>query len=326
MKVGIVGCGGIARAHLGAYKELGAQVAVVFDVVPAAAEAMAKDIGAKVAASVEEAAATPGLEAVSICTPPAVHCDNSLPFLKAGIPVLCEKPLEVSVASARKLAAAVKKTGTPFMTAYCHRFHPAVIKLKELLAADVLGRPLLMRNIFGGYVDISKNHRANPKLSGGGTMVDNGSHSSDLFRFLVGDPTHVSAVTANIMQDIPVEDIGLMHLQVGDKALGEIVATLSLPVCGNWIELYCSKGTAVISYWNEGHADLSYKLAGTKERVTVDCSGLPQRFPGQMAHFLECAEKKCQPATTVEDGLKATKILCAAYKSAQTGRRVKLSL
>ena len=326
MRVGIVGCGGIARQHLKGYLAAGAKVAVVYDVAPKAAESFAGEAGAEVAGSLSEMAEQCELDAVSICTPPGVHCENCRPFLKAKVAILCEKPLEADARTAARLAAAIKKSRTPFMIAFCHRFHPPILELKKLIRKGVLGKPLLMRNIFGGFRDIRLNHRSNRALAGGGTMIDNNSHSVDLFRFLVGDPTHVSAVIGNLVQKIPVEDFAMMHLEVRGRAFGEITSSMSFRVGGNWVEWYGTKGTAVVSYGNVGHPDLAYELGGSAEWAPVDCSKLPQRFPAEIAHFLECVRKVRKPAVTVDDALKASKILSAAYKSAAEGRRIGLKL
>ena len=322
LRIGIVGCGKIARAHLNAYHEIeGTTIAGVFDVNGRAARAFAAETGARAASSVEEMARNDGLDAVSICTPPAAHLENCRPFLKERIPILCEKPLEVNAARAARLAAAVKEDRTQFMVAFCHRFHPPIIELKKLIRSGVLGRPILFRNIFGGYLPLRGNHRAKPELSGGGCLIDHCCHSVDLFRFLVGDPTEVQAVAANVMQKLAIEDFGMIQLSRNGRCFGEITASYSLRVCGNWVEWYGTKGTAVVSYGNPGHPDLQYRIAG-EDWTTVDCSGHPDRFLGEVGHFTDCVRKGRKPAITVDDGLKASRIGAAVYASAEKGGRV----
>jgi len=316
LRIGIVGCGGIAEAHLDGYKNVeGNQIVAVYDISKSSAEKMAAQTGARVAASLEEMAVKDQLDAVSVCTPPSVHLENCAPFLKAGIAVLCEKPLEVNAGRAAELAALVQKTGTLFMTAYCHRFHPAVLALRGLIDKDVLGRPLVFRNIFGGYIDMTQNHRANPKLSGGGVLIDNCSHSVDLFRFLTGEPTAVSAVTGNLVQTMPIEDFGMIHLSVNDKIFGEITSNYSLRGCGNFVEWYGTKGMAIISYWNVGFPELKYRVDG--DWIEVDCSAYPNRFIGEITHFVKCIREKKTPSITAADGLRASQIMQAVYQSAE---------
>lgn len=326
LRVGIAGCGKIASAHFAAYQKADeADVVAVYDHVTSAAERFAEQAGAHVTQSIEEMIEKHRLDAVSICTPPAVHMENCLPFLNAGIPVLCEKPLEVNAASAADLSAEVKKSGTLFMVAFCHRFHPAIIELKRLIEDGQLGNPLLFRNIFGGFVPLSGNHRTDPAISGGGCLIDHCCHSIDLFRFLAGDPTHVQAIAGNIMQELPVEDFGMIHLSVNGKSFGEITASYSLKVCGNFVEWYGSKGTAIVSYFDSGHPDLACKLEGESKWTSIDCSSYPDRFSGEVEHFLQCIREKKTPFITAEDGLKANQIVAAVYESAGAGNRVKIS-
>src|SRR5690349_14064807 len=103
LRVGIVGCGGIARAHLAGYRHAGSvDIVSVYDVSRKAARQFAGECGTQVAASPEDMAQA-SLDAVSVCTPPAFHLQVCKPFLRAGIPILCEKPLEASLRSAARL-------------------------------------------------------------------------------------------------------------------------------------------------------------------------------------------------------------------------------
>lgn len=325
LNVGIVGCGGIANQHVRGYAFDGrAKIASVYDVSPKAAAQLAKRTGARVAGSLKEMATRHDLDAVSICTPPVAHHACARPFLSARVPTLCEKPLAMDARAAARLAAAVRKSRTLFMTAFCHRFHPPVIELKKLIRKGVLGRPLLFRNIFAGYnAGLARNHRSDPAISGGGCLIDNGAHSVDLFRFLVGEPTHAVACVANVMQKVRVEDINIMLLEMGGRALAEITSSYSIKVGGNWVEWMGSKGTAIISYWNPGHPDLAWKLPDGEWKA-VDCSKYPDRFEAQTRAFLTCVRTGRKPPVTVDDGLKAARIITAAYASAATGRRMRI--
>ena len=326
IRVGIVGCGSIANQHLSAYQNTAkADIVAVYDVVASAGEKFAERSGAQVVQSVEEMVEKYPLDAVSVCTPPAAHLENCLPFLEAGIAILCEKPLEVNAASATRLFAAVKNSKSLFMTAFCHRFHPGIIELKRLVEKGQLGEPLLFRNIFGGYLSLAGNHRTDPQISGGGCLIDHCCHSIDLFRFLVGDPMQAQAVAGNIMQELPIEDFGMIHLSVNRKSFGEITASYSLKVCRSTVEWYGTKGTAIVSYFDSDRPDLAYRLERDNEWSSVDCSGYPDRFTGEIEHFLSCVREQKAPSVTVEDGLKANQIAAAVYKSVVQGRQIEIT-
>ena len=137
LRVGIVGCGGIARAHWRAYREAGAEVVAVYDTVPAAAEKFAAEAGAKAAPSPENLARAWKLDAVSICTPPGVHYDNCKPFLKKRLPILCEKPLGMTVTQAEEMIALCDRTGIKLGCAFMMRF---VAQHQEALTLICQGR------------------------------------------------------------------------------------------------------------------------------------------------------------------------------------------
>ncbi len=322
LRVGIVGCGKIAGAHAREYQSSGkAEIVSVCDKITDAAKNFANTYGAQVARSPDDMIANHNIDAVSICSPPAAHGENCLPFLEAKIPILCEKPIEANAAAADELALAADKSGTLFMMAFCHRFHPAIIELKQLIDRGVLGEPLLFRNIFGGFSNLAGNHRVDPALSGGGCLIDHCCHSLDLFRFLAGDPTHAQALAGNIVQDVAIEDFGLIHLSMDDKTFGEITASYSLKACPNNVQLYGTEGAAVVSY-DADQPDLVYKLANQDAWTSVDCTAHPGRFAGEILHFMACIADGATPSITATDGLKASRIVAAVYESVAQGRKV----
>lgn len=325
LKIGIVGCGGISRMHTAAYRKAGASIVLVYDVNRAAAETLAKETGAQVADSVAAMAASGAIDAVSICTPPAFHLEHCLPFVQARLPILCEKPLEIDVARARRLAAAVKKRRSLFMTAYCHRFHPPILEAKKLLESGKLGRPLFFRNMFAGKFVLKGNHRANPKLSGGGCVADNAAHAVDIFRFLLGDVTAVQAQIANLEQKSAVEDFGVLLLRGKRGCFGEIACSYSTPHAINFVEILCTKGTVTINYWIPGRPDITYRLEGENEERTIDVSQAPDRFTAEIHSFLTAVQTRARPAVTVDDGLASARVIAAAYASAKSGRLQRLA-
>ena len=194
LRAGIVGCGGIARAHVAGYIAAGnVDVTAVYDISSEAATTLAEAIGPGAAvATTIEGVLSREVDLVSVCTPPGAHLESCLPFVEERVAVLCEKPLERDAERAIRLANAVHTANALFMTAFCHRFHPPVIELKRLIDSGVLGEPLFLRSIFSGLMELSGDHRSRPELSGGGSLIDLSSHSVDLFRHLIGEPTEVT--------------------------------------------------------------------------------------------------------------------------------------
>ena len=325
LRVGIVGCGRIAVSHVRAFE--GAKrtrIVAVYDPVKGAATTTARKTGAEAAPSISAMIEQYALDAVSVCSPAAAHLDNCTPFLTAGIPVLCEKPLAQNPTVAARIARKVKTSHTPFMVAFCHRFHPAIIELKRLLDRGVLGRPLLFRNIFAGYYKLAGTFRMDPDVCGGGCLIENCCHSFDLFRYLMGEPSHARAITDSIQQDAPVEDFCMVHLEAKRKVYGEICSSFSLPPDGYTVEVRGNKGRAAVNYFDPSLPELAYYIGNSMRRRTVDVSNKPHRITAQIEHFLDCVRHGRHPSVTVEDGVKAGRIAAACYRSAREGRRIRL--
>ena len=322
LRAGIVGCGGIARAHVAGYIAAGnVDVTAVYDISSEAATTLAEAIGPGAAvATTIEGVLSREVDLVSVCTPPGAHLESCLPFVEERVAVLCEKPLERDAERAIRLANAVHTANALFMTAFCHRFHPPVIELKRLIDSGVLGEPLFLRSIFSGLMELSGDHRSRPELSGGGSLIDLSSHSVDLFRHLIGEPTEVTCITANIGQDLPVEDFAAMVIGASGRAFGEIAASHSIPIGTNELAWYGTKGTAVVEYWDK----LRYR-AQDGGWVAVECAAKPDRFEREIAHFVGRVQDGAPPVVSVDDGLAASRVITAAYESAVAGRTVSVT-
>lgn len=316
LRIGIIGCGGISAAHIGAYGKLPEEVAIVAfcDAVRESAAMRAAGTDAAVYSDWAEMLQRERLDAISVCTPPSTHREIVVAALEQGLPVLCEKPLAGGIEDARAMVAVAERTGKLLMPAFCHRFHPPVLALKELLASGALGTPFLFRNMFGGKANMESNHRAVKALAGGGVLVDNSSHAMDMFRYLVGEVYNVSARAATVAQKMETEDLGAILFEGPARCMGTVISTYSIPVFDNNVEVFGSEGTAVIQYWG---ADLRYQKAGEKEWTVISGAGKPDRFAAEIAHFVRCVRGEEQPITTPRDGLRVQEVMGAVYRAAE---------
>jgi len=189
IRVGIVGCGDIARSHLEGYLKNSVQPVAFFDLRREAAEKLAAGLsGARVYSDCRSMMESGEIDAVSICSPPAFHEEAACLALEAGINLLCEKPLAHTVPSAARIVDTAKTSGKTLMTAYRHRFIPAIAKMRQLIGEGRVGPPVLFNNIFcGSAPQMSQKWFSKKDIAGGGSMLDTSSHSVDLFRFLVGE-------------------------------------------------------------------------------------------------------------------------------------------
>ncbi len=194
MKIAMVGCGGIAQRHLITITEAGDEVVAAVDPVRENAQRAADQYGGQVFAGVEAMLAALTPEAAVIASPPNVHLANVEPLLRAGVPVLLEKPIAHNVADAQALAAVQAETGVPAFVAYCHRFNPAVQYVREAYRAGRLGHVNFWLNQFTGWApQFMEAWRTDPAVAGSGVIGDNGSHAVDIFQYIFGPLREVHA-------------------------------------------------------------------------------------------------------------------------------------
>lgn len=198
LQLAIIGAGGISGAHASAIRSSEGKLALTAAVDPNKAnldKLLGGAPGAKGFGTVGEflAARASGAvqaHAVIVCTPPSARIDIIEKCLAAGLHVLAEKPIAHTLADAKTLAGIASKypkliTGV----AYCHRFTPAVVKMRQLAGEGKIGRVSRFENCFATYFPaLQERWMSDPALSGGGSFIDTGCHSLDLFKFLVGTP------------------------------------------------------------------------------------------------------------------------------------------
>ena len=308
MKIAMVGCGGIAQRHLITVRDAGDEVVAAVDPVVENAHRAADEYGGQVFASAEEMLAAVRPEAAIIASPPNVHLATAEPLLRAGVPVLLEKPIAHSRADAAALARVQAETGVPAFVAYCHRYNPAVQYVREAYREGRLGHVNFWVNQFTGWApQFMAAWRTDPAVAGSGVIGDNGSHSVDIFQFIFGRLREVHA-TLHYPQEgradgeatiFGVSESGVpAHIMVGfldtkGEAYFEAVGTdLSLKY----------------DYGTSGATIQAYKPGRPVEDVEL-CGDSGVRFPAQWEAF-KAAVGGCETALcTFEEGLGVQEVI-----------------
>jgi len=160
------------------------------------------------------------LDVVSICTPPSTHEEIFLQAVDAGCHVLCEKPLALSAASARRMADAADAAGVVTQVGYLHRYYRNYERALQLLDNDMLG----------DIVEVSIAHHSappsvgwyyNPDLSGGGVARDLFPHSLDVLFELFGEDCEVRDASVRHLRDRAVEDTARVSLTFEDRSASD---------------------------------------------------------------------------------------------------------
>jgi predicted dehydrogenase len=215
IKHGIIGTGGMARAHAGRFAQVrGVELHGCYDVLPERAEAFAKEHGVKHAMP-DLDALLDACDAVSVVTPDAYHAELSLKVLKAGKHLLCEKPLTTNLPDARKVAraaeAAAAKHGTIHMVNFSYRDSAAFQKALQIVGRGQLGtirhasgkylQAWLASNVWGHWSKEAWLWRQQVPPGGGkaagGVLGDVGCHILDFTTAIAGDVKSLRCTTAN---------------------------------------------------------------------------------------------------------------------------------
>ena len=213
LRVAIVGCGLIGQKRA---KALGpARLVACADVILEQAQALAQTAPDAVAtADWRMVLDRSDVDIVIVSTTNNALAEVTLAAVQAGKHVLVEKPAARSTHELDALIEVAGRTGVQVRVGFNHRYHPALRKARELVEAGALGEMMFVRGRYGhgGRLGYEKEWRANPALSGGGELIDQGVHLIDLARWFLGDFGQVSGFAHTYSWPMPVDDNAFMML------------------------------------------------------------------------------------------------------------------
>lgn len=335
MKVGIVGTG-IGRVHAGGYKKCeDVEIKTICDVDSERAEKFAAEFDVKnICNDYKELMADDEIDAVSICTPNALHAPIAMAAFEAGKHVICEKPISTNTADARKMVEAAKKSGKIFMMGFNNRFRGDTQLLKKCIENGDLGEIYYAKTGWlrrkgipgmGGWFTTKA-------MSGGGPLIDLGVHVLDLALWLMGNPKPVYVMGSSYAKFGPeiakknggtydVEDLatGMVRLENGATVFVEASWASHVERERIYTQLIGTKGGAEVDplriytdiNGSTANVDLTYPNVSGHEMEIV--------------HFVECVREGKTPIATGEHGLHIQLILDAIYESTVTGKGVEIS-
>lgn len=314
VRFGLVGCGRIAQSHLEA---IGAtpdsRLTLVVEPREAAGRAVAETNKCKLYAEHTAPEILEEVDAVIICAPPAVHADAARHFLERGIHVLCEKPLTITSRDASALVRLAESKGLSLMMASKFRYVDDVIKTKAIVEAGILGNIILYENTFCSRVLMKDRWNAQKKVSGGGVLIDNGTHSVDIARYLLGPIKEVQAQNGIPAQKLEVEDTVRLQFRTESGVIGMVDLSWTInKESDTYISLYGSEGTLHV-----GWKGSRYRQDGNSNWVSFG-SGYSKlgAFKAQLENFIACVRGQKLPLITPEDALASVEVIESAYASA----------
>lgn len=261
------------------------------------------------------------VDAAIVATPPATHVALGERLLASGRDVLCEKPLAIDLAGATRLLDAAKASGRVLMMASKFRFVDDVEEARRRIAAGDIGEPVLYENTFCGILDMRGRWNSDPRISGGGVLIDNGAHAADLARVLVGEIARVFAVAGPRVQPLEVED----SARITFRTLRDCVGTSTL----SWSVATGDPAYARV-HGSEGSIELGWRSVRVRARGRsewTECGHGYDKlaaFRTQLRHFERCVRGQESMRPTASDALDSVRFVAAAQLSMQQQRWVGL--
>ena len=322
VNIGIVGAGGIAKAYADLLPSSNTATCVgVVDINIEAAAAMADGLGCPSFASVDGLAGLDGLEAVVLCTPPVTHVALAERFADIGVHVLSEKPLAVNRHAAAEMAAIAERGGVVVTMATKFRFCNDVNRAALIQSSGRIGEVRLVENGFTSRVDMGGRWNSDRAISGGGVLVDNGTHSVDLIRYLLGPIAEVLAVETSRPGDFAVDDTCRLHLrtEAGTDAHVDLSWSIDKSLA-DFLRIYGTLGEIRVG-WRES----AWRLHGGEWEIIGSGYAKGPAMGGALDAFCLAVRGEAPLVVTVDDGIAAATCIDAAYESLRRGGWVKLA-
>lgn len=337
-RIAIVGLGMAVTPHAKGLMDLRDEVEVVHAFSPSAGRraAFAARFPFPLADSLDTILNDSSVEAVAVFTPANTHCEIAEKCAAAGKHVLMEKPLDITTARAEQLVAACREAGVTLGVVLQHRFRPAGVRLRQILASGALGKVVGCSTTIRlwrpqGYYD--EPGRGSFARDGGGVLISQGIHTLDLMLSLAGPVETVSgfAVTTPVHR-METEDMVCAALRYASGAIGVIDATTAAyPGFHEEIVFTCEHGTAFL----RGGELLVQFHDGRREEVTVPIAAGgtgadPMDFPHDfhravMADFCAAIREGRPPRVTGQEALKVHHLIDALIETGKTGAAVQVA-
>lgn len=321
LKVGLIGAGGIARAHLPGWKALGADVVIYSE---QGTEALIDECQYGTAVD-SLAELLESCDIIDIVTPTHTHAELATIALKAGKDVVCEKPLALSAADAQQVVDLAQQLGRHLYPAHVVRYFPEYVAMRQAVRAGAIGQVAIARfSRVGSFPDWAE-WFADDELSGG-VIMDLMIHDLDVARWVNGRVSEVYAtikrVTSQSGDDIATAQVVLTH---ANDAISYVRGVWGAPGSEFWSSFHVSGNAGVLHYDSRVKQAATFELVGVQqgEDMLPDSAAVASPYWLELQEFTGAIGGGQPPRVSAEDGIAAVVLAQAAIESARTGKPVR---
>lgn len=255
LRIGIIGAGNIGKAYAMAIASRpSVRVSAVCDIDGAESQALASTTGVPGFDSHQSLAESATCDAVIVATPPVTHASVVIDCLDRGLDVLCEKPFTLDLESAKRMFDVAAKNARLLAMASKFRYVSDIAQARDLIRSGLIGAPTVIDVMFASRVDMSDRWNTVAAISGGGVLIDNGTHAVDIVRYLVGPIRRVSAMRGPSELSDVVEDTAIMLAETGCDAIASIQVSWAIaPNNESFVVMHGTEGSIEIGWSRSMH-------------------------------------------------------------------------
>jgi predicted dehydrogenase len=328
---GIIGAGNIGPFHAEALEASAtAHLACVCDVIEEKARALAEKYAVPYTTSLSEMLERDDVEAVCVCTPSGMHHTHAILAAEAGKHILCEKPLDITLAAMDEMVAAAEECEVKLSGVFQYRTMAGALQARAAIRGGKLGK-LALGDCYQKYYRghdyyASAGWRATWQWDGGGALMNQAVHGVDLIQFLVGPIARVNAHCRTLTRNLPVEDTAVILAEYECGALGVLEATTSVtPGYGLRAEVNGDRGSIALNCGDIAAWDIPGEEAPVPAPAhTGDTASNPLAVEsaGHRAHVEDLCAAIAENRAPLLDGRearKAVEVIKAIYLSSREG-------
>lgn len=276
-------------------------------------------------------------DGIGIVSETSKHPELVEAAVKANVNIILEKPMAIDMDGCSRIYQAVHNSGLLFMQNLPKRYDPINHELVDLVRRGDIGKILMVRIRHGNYHLLDLGEKANdmwyadPTLSGGGALIDEGVHAADFLYWLLGEPEQVYSSISSKTLGLKVEDSAIAIFTYQSGTIAEICTSNSFVAGEESIEVYGTNGSAILSGVDLASKDFSsqpfLKVFQQKhERGSWKGHSVIPQFQRDDFHhqginfFIDCLLSGKRPIVNLDDAWKSIAMITSAYKSASTGK------
>jgi len=325
LRFAVIGCGRMGLRRMGLIREHSqVELRCIEDCNDELARRISEEVGCDYCSGWESVVSRPDIDCVMVSVPNKFHRDIVVAALEGGKHVFCEKPLARNPVEAADMVRAAERTGNSLKVGSNLRYFPSVLKAKELMDGNQIGEFLFARGWIGHSGWQIGTWYSEAEIVGSGTLLDNGCHLLDLYRWFFGEvESCVGWVSTAFWPVGPLEDNAMALFRFANGKMAFLQSSWTEWAGYMYLEIYGAQGFLRID--NRGQSCVTTLGQREGQNIVFDFSQeLPRSYALEFDDYVDAIRNNRQPLPSGFDGLRVVQMADSVYRSALLGREIKI--